>query len=54
MRADKGLSARQRLVLEVKDIRKLFGSKYNKGLRELIEYAQKHPKFQKPPKSSCK
>ncbi|MFE8604971.1 DUF6531 domain-containing protein [Archangium violaceum] len=54
MRADAKLSARQRLVLDIKDIRKLFGSKYDKGLRELIEYAQKHPDFQKPPKPSCK
>ncbi|QRK13385.1 hypothetical protein JQX13_00095 [Archangium violaceum] len=54
MRIDAGLSARQRLALDIRDIRKLFGSKYNKGLREVIEYAQNHPDFKKPPKAPCK
>ena len=45
MVSDAGLSARQRLYLDVMDIRKLFGTKYNEGLIEAIKYAKSLPQF---------
>ena len=47
LRAEIGLNARQRLALDAKDIRKLFGRRYNKGLQEVIQYAKTHPAFKK-------
>ena len=32
MKTDLGLSARQRMYLDVMDVRRNFGTKYNKGL----------------------
>lgn len=46
MVSDAGLTSRQRLYLDVMDIRKNFGSKYNKGLQEMIKYAKTLPEFQ--------
>ena len=46
MISDAGLTARQRLVIDVMDIRKNFGTKYNKGLLEMIRYAKTLPEFQ--------
>jgi len=46
MVSDAGLTARQRLYLDVLDIRNNFGSKYNKGLLEMIKYAKSLPEFQ--------
>jgi hypothetical protein len=44
---DKGFTARQRMVLDIIDVRENFGTKYNKGLIEAIEYAKTLPQFQK-------
>ncbi|WP_304608632.1 RHS repeat-associated core domain-containing protein [Hyalangium versicolor] len=48
MKADAGKSARSRLAMDVKDIRKNFGNKYNKGMLEAIKYAKTLPEFKKP------
>ena len=37
---DAGLTARQRMVLDIIDIREKFGTKYNKGMLEMINYAK--------------
>ena len=47
MIVDKGLNARQRMVLDIINIRENFGTKYNKGLLEAIKYAKTLPQFQK-------
>ena len=47
MRIDAGLNARQRMVLDIIDIRKQFGTKYNKGMLEAIRYAKTLPQFAK-------
>ncbi len=47
MKVDKGLSARQRLAKDIKDVRNHFGSKYNKGLRQAIKYAKTLPQYKK-------
>ena len=47
MRMDEGLTARQRLALDIMDIKRLFGTKYNEGLRQLIDYAKSLPEFRK-------
>lgn len=44
---DEGLTARQRLALDIMDIKRLFGTKYNEGLRQLIDYAKSLPEFRK-------
>lgn len=44
---DKGLNARQRMVLDIINIRENFGTKYDKGLLEAIKYAKTLPQFQK-------
>ena len=46
MVSDAGLTARQRLFLDIMDIRNNFGSKYNKGLLEMIKYVKSLPEFQ--------
>ena len=46
MVSDAGLTARQRLYLDMMDIRKNFGSKYNKGMLEMIKYAKSLPAYQ--------
>lgn len=47
MISDEGLNARERMVLDIIDIRKNFGTKYNEGLLEAIKYAKTLPEFQK-------
>ncbi|MBR1863219.1 MAG: hypothetical protein IJ806_03935 [Ruminococcus sp.] len=47
MRIDAGLTSRQRLAQDIMDIKKNFGKKYNKGIRELLDYAKTLPEFQK-------
>lgn len=47
MIADAGLSARQRMVLDIKDIRENFGRKYNQGMLQMIEYAKTLPQYAK-------
>ena len=47
MKSDKGLSARERMVLDIIDIRENFGTKYNEGLLEAIKYAKSLPQFKK-------
>jgi hypothetical protein len=37
---DAGLGARTRLLKDIQDIRKLFGTKYNEGLLQMLEYAK--------------
>ena len=37
---------RQRMVLDIIDIRKQFGTKYNKGMLEAIRYAKTLPNSQ--------
>lgn len=45
MISDAGLNARQRLYLDVMDIRSKFGSKYNEGLLQMIKYAKSLPSY---------
>ncbi len=47
MREDVNLTPRQRLARDVRDVRANFGSKYDKGLQEMIDYAKQLPQFQK-------
>ncbi len=47
MRTDIGLNARQRMVLDIADIRKKFGKKYNSGMLEMIKYSKTLPQYQK-------
>jgi hypothetical protein len=47
MSRDAGLTGRQRLARDVRDIRRLFGSKYRKGSLEAIRYAKTLPQFKK-------
>ncbi|WP_077611728.1 RHS repeat-associated core domain-containing protein [Clostridium sp. Marseille-P2415] len=44
---DAGLTARQRMVLDIVDIRKNFGTKYNKGMLDMISYAKTLPQYSK-------
>ncbi|WP_394903735.1 hypothetical protein [Clostridium butyricum] len=44
---DDGLSARERMVLDIIDIRANFGRKYNKGMLEMIKYANTLPQYSK-------
>lgn len=50
MKTDAGLSARQRMFLDIRDMRKLFGTKYNKGMLEMIDYAKTLKEYKKVPK----
>jgi len=43
MRADRGLSARQRLYLDIRDVRSRFGNRYDTGIRELLAYFRTLP-----------
>ena len=45
MRTDDGLTAMQRLELDIQDIRELFGSKYDEGIAELLAYAKTLPEY---------
>ena len=45
MVTDAGLTGRQRLYRDVQDVRSNFGTKYNKGLLQLIQYAKSMPDF---------
>lgn len=45
MKEDAGLSARDRMAKDIKDIRKKFGSKYNQGIRQMLEYAKTLPEY---------
>lgn len=47
MRTDLGLTARQRLFLDVQDVRSKFGRTYNQGLLEAIQYSKTLSPFQK-------
>lgn len=47
MKTDAGLNARQRMVLDIIDIRQNFGCKYNAGMLEAIRYAKTLPEFAK-------
>jgi hypothetical protein len=47
MRLDKGLSARDRLALDIKDNKRLFGRRYNKGLLEAVKHAKRLARFRK-------
>lgn len=47
MKLDAGLTPRQRMVLDIIDIRQNFGRKYNKGMLEAIRYAETLPEFAK-------
>ena len=40
---DAALTARQRLAKDILDIRSQFGSKYNQGLLEMLDYAKNLP-----------
>lgn len=37
---DVGLTARQRLAIDIIDVRKQFGRKYNEGLFQMLDYAK--------------
>lgn len=45
--ADRTLTARQRLARDIRDVRSLFGRKYNVGMQEMLDYAKTLPEFQK-------
>jgi hypothetical protein len=45
MREDTGLSARDRMAKDIRDIRRQFGPKYNQGIREMLEYAKTLPEY---------
>ncbi|MDE7424554.1 MAG: hypothetical protein K2N51_12850 [Lachnospiraceae bacterium] len=47
MIVDEGLSARERMVLDIINIRENFGTKYNQGMLEAIRYAKTLPQFAK-------
>ncbi|OAS14696.1 hypothetical protein [Paenibacillus oryzisoli] len=40
MRADIGLSGRQRMARDVWDVKNNFGRKYNEGLKQTVRYGQ--------------
>ena len=44
---DVGLSARQRMAKDLWDIKNQFGTKYNEGIKQMLEYAKTLPEFQK-------
>lgn len=44
---DDGLSARERMVLDIIDIRAKFSIKYNRGMLEMIKYAKILPQYAK-------
>jgi hypothetical protein len=43
---DIGLTPMERLQLDVSDIRRLFGNKYDKGIEEMLDYARTLAEFQ--------
>ena len=51
-RAEAGLPFRQVLARDIRDVRRIAGARYNRGLRELIAYYREHfPNLiNKPPK----
>ena len=44
---DIGLSARQRMAKDLWDIKNKFGTKYNEGIKQMLEYIKTLPEFQK-------
>jgi hypothetical protein len=46
--ADASLSPMERLVLDIQDIRTLFESKYDEGIRQMLLYASTLPEFKYP------
>lgn len=44
---DAGLSARQRLALDIMDVRSQFGRKYNEGMGEMLDYVKMLPQYNK-------
>jgi RHS repeat-associated protein len=50
MRQDAELNSRQRLAQDVQDLRSQFGSRYNRGSLEAIEYSKTLPEFAKTTK----
>lgn len=45
MKDDKDLSARNRMAKDVRDVKSKTGKKYNKGLKEAVQYGQQiYPK----------
>lgn len=47
MKIDIELNARERMFLDIIDIRKNFGTKYNEGFQESIKYAKTLPEYSK-------
>lgn len=47
MKEDIGLSARQRMAKDLWDIKNKFGTKYNEGIKQMLEYSKTLPEFQK-------
>ncbi len=47
MAEDVGLSARQRMAKDIWDLPSLFGTKYNRGALEAIDYAKTLPAYAK-------
>lgn len=47
MKEDIGLSARQRMAKDLWDIKNKFGTKYNEGIKQMLEYTKTLPEFQK-------
>lgn len=47
MKSDFGLNGRQRMFLDIQQIRGTFGTRYNSGLLKSIDYSKTLPQFQK-------
>ena len=47
MKEDIGLSARQRMAKDLWYIKNKFGTKYNEGIKQMLEYTKTLPEFQK-------
>ena len=47
MKEDIELSARQRMAKDLWDIKNKFGTKYNEGIKQMLEYIETLPEFQK-------
>lgn len=53
--ADSGRSFRDILVKDIRDLRSKFGSKYNSGIRDLLEYYDTNESaLMKKPSTSCR
>lgn len=47
MQKDAGMTAKQRMNADIRDIRTLFGNKYDRGIKEMRDYAKTLEKYKK-------